>query len=102
MVFEEFAGQIQLQKMLKFLDPYPMALEVKGGMRPAMYETVIITSNTRPDGWYRDEQEGGQEDGRTPCTLGQAWLQEREQHHLQNLRDLPGACSAWSNNEALA
>ena len=30
MVFEEFAGQIQLQKMLKFLDPYPMALEVKG------------------------------------------------------------------------
>ena len=48
MVFEEFAGQIQLQKMLKFLDPYPMALEVKGGMRPAMYETVIITSNTRP------------------------------------------------------
>ena len=59
MVFEEFAGQIQLQKMLKYLDPYPMALEVKGGMRPAMYETVIITSNTRPDGWYRDEEQGG-------------------------------------------
>ena len=59
MVFEEFAGQIQLQKMLKFLDPYPMALEVKGGMRPAMYETVIITSNTRPDGWYKDEEAGG-------------------------------------------
>ena len=30
--------------MLKYLDPYPMALEVKGGMRPAMYETVIITA----------------------------------------------------------
>ncbi|AXQ03920.1 replication associated protein [Hudisavirus sp.] len=59
MVFEEFAGQIQLQKMLKYLDPYPMALEIKGGMRPAMYETVIITSNTRPDGWYKDEEQGG-------------------------------------------
>lgn len=59
MVFEEFAGQIQLQKMLKLLDPYPLALEIKGGMRPAMYETVIITSNTRPDGWYRDEEQGG-------------------------------------------
>ena len=59
MVFEEFAGQIQLQKMLKYLDPYPMALEIKGGMRPAMYETVIITSNTRPDGWYKDEEAGG-------------------------------------------
>ena len=32
MVFEEFAGQIQLQKMLKLLDPYPLALEIKGGM----------------------------------------------------------------------
>ena len=50
MVFEEFAGQIPLQKMLKLLDPYPMALEVKGGMRPAMYTLAIITSNTRPDG----------------------------------------------------
>ena len=47
------------EKMLKYLDPYPMALEIKGGMRPAMYETVIITSNTRPDGWYKDEEAGG-------------------------------------------
>ena len=59
MVFEEFSGQIPLQKMLKYLDPYPLALEVKGGMRPAMYEIVIITSNTRPDGWYKNEEEGG-------------------------------------------
>ena len=58
MVFEEFAGQIPLQKMLKLLDPYPMALEVKGGMRPAMYTVVVITSNTRPDGWYKDEEQG--------------------------------------------
>ena len=63
MVFEEFAGQIPLQKMLKLLDPYPMALEVKGGMRPAMYTVVVITSNTRPDGWYKDEEQGGR--GRT-------------------------------------
>lgn len=52
MVFEEFCGQIQLQKMLEFLDPYPKSLEVKGGYRPAMYELVIITSNTPPSGWY--------------------------------------------------
>ena len=24
-----------------------------------MYETVIITSNTRPDGWYRNEEQDG-------------------------------------------
>lgn len=58
MVFEEFCGQIQLQKMLQLLDPYPMALEVKGGMRPAMYTLVVITSNTRPDGWYKGDEAG--------------------------------------------
>ena len=60
MVFEEFKGDIQLQRMLQYLDPYPLALEVKGGMRPAMYSTVIITSNTRPDGWYRPDDAGAQ------------------------------------------
>lgn len=52
MLFEEFCGQIPLQKMLQLLDPYPNALEVKGGMRPAMYEIAIITSNTPPHLWY--------------------------------------------------
>lgn len=58
MVFEEFCGGIQLQRMLQYLDPYPLALEVKGGMRPAMYTTVVITSNTRPDGWYKGDEAG--------------------------------------------
>lgn len=58
MVFEEFCGQIQLQRMLQFLDPYPLALEVKGLMYPACYTTVVITSNTRPDGWYKKDEDG--------------------------------------------
>lgn len=58
MVFEEFCGQIQLQRMLQYLDPYPLALEIKGAMRPAMYTKVIITSNTRPDGWYKGDEAG--------------------------------------------
>lgn len=58
MVFEEFCGQIQLQRMLQYLDPYPLALEVKGGMRPAMYTLVIITSNTPPNGWYTGDASG--------------------------------------------
>lgn len=50
--FEEFHGQIPLAKMLQYLDGYPFALEVKGGTEPAMYETVVITSNTKPCDWY--------------------------------------------------
>lgn len=52
MVFEEFNGQIPLQRILQLLDPYPLALEVKGRMAPAMYKIAIITSNTSPDMWY--------------------------------------------------
>lgn len=57
MVFEEFMGQIQLQNMLKYLDPYPMNLEVKGGVEPAFYDLVIITSNTDPKDWYTTADE---------------------------------------------
>lgn len=52
MIFEEFCGQIPLQRMLQLLDPYPLSLEVKGRMAPAMYDTVVITSNTPPHDWY--------------------------------------------------
>ena len=52
MLFEEFNGQIPLQKMLQYLDPYPLSLEVKGRMAPAVYTTVVITSNTPPKYWY--------------------------------------------------
>ena len=57
MVFEEFSGQIELQSMLKYLDPYPLALEVKGGTEPAMYKLVIITSNTPIEAWYTTADE---------------------------------------------
>lgn len=52
LLFEEFNGQIPLQKFLTLLDHYPFQLEEKGGMCPAMYTTVIITSNISPDHWY--------------------------------------------------
>lgn len=57
MVFEEFSGQIELQNMLKYLDPYPLCLEVKGGTEPANYRLVIITSNTPIDSWYTTADE---------------------------------------------
>ena len=57
MVFEEFHGQVQLSKMLEFLDPYPNQLEVKGHQYPAMYRLVILTSNVMPHLWYANEKE---------------------------------------------
>lgn len=56
-VFEEYSGEIKLETFLKYLDPYPLSLEIKGGSRPAMYKLVIITSNTDPKFWYTNEHE---------------------------------------------
>lgn len=52
LLFEEFCGQIELQKMLTLLDHYPLQLEHKGGADPALFTTVVITSNVTPDHWY--------------------------------------------------
>lgn len=63
MIFEEFHGQIPLGRMLEFLDVYPLALEVKGGMRPAMYTLAVLTSNTSPRFWYPIKKSKDDEDG---------------------------------------
>jgi len=54
-MFEEFKGQVQLQKMLQILDPYPLRLEIKGGLVPARFTVCFITSNYTPDKWYKNE-----------------------------------------------
>jgi len=62
-LFEEFKGQVQLQKMLQILDPYPLRLEIKGGLVPARFSIVFITSNTMPSEWYENK------DGRRDAEL---------------------------------
>ena len=52
LVIENFSNQIPPATMRNILDNYPLNLEVKGGMKPAMYNTVIITSNLTPDLWF--------------------------------------------------
>lgn len=55
MLFDEFCGQVRCQKMLKYLDIYPISLPVKGGHRPCYWKAIFICSNTSPDEWYMKE-----------------------------------------------
>lgn len=86
-VIEEFNGQIKLQQMLKLLDPYPMSLEIKGGYRPALFETLFITSNTAPSGWYKAEEnsEGKRSDALAALydRLGYVRLERTCGHYLE-------------------
>lgn len=53
--FEEFRGQLPLQRMLQYLDFYPCNLEQKGGSFPAMYTLAFVTSNSMPSEWYKND-----------------------------------------------
>lgn len=51
-LFEEFCGQVPLQKMLDMLDPYPLFVEVKGGTTRFCARVIILLSNDPPRSWY--------------------------------------------------
>lgn len=55
MLYDEFCGQVRVQKFLKYLDGYPMWLAVKGGHRPCYWKVIFICSNTPPEMWYTQE-----------------------------------------------
>lgn len=55
-VFDEFCGQINWTLFLRLLDRYPMTVETKGGHAPWLARSIIITSNLRPDEWFKREE----------------------------------------------
>jgi len=51
-VFDEFRGGIDVAHILRWLDRYPVRVEVKGGSRPLAAEKFWFTSNLEPSLWY--------------------------------------------------
>lgn len=51
-VFDEFRGGIDIGHLLRWLDRYPVNVEIKGGSVPFAGEKVWITSNLDPRFWY--------------------------------------------------
>lgn len=53
LIIDDFYGWITHNQLLRFLDIYPLRLDVKGGSTYAQWTTVFITSNKHPDEWYK-------------------------------------------------
>lgn len=53
-VLDEFRGGIDVAHMLRWLDRYPVCVEVKGSSVPLCATRFWITSNIHPDAWYPD------------------------------------------------
>lgn len=53
-VIDEFRGGIDIAHVLRWLDRYPVRVEVKGSSVPLCAERFWITSNTHPSQWWAD------------------------------------------------
>ena len=56
-VIDEFRGAIDPSHLLRWLDRYPVLVEIKGSTVPLKAKTIWITSNLSPDEWYPDLDE---------------------------------------------
>lgn len=54
LLIDDFYGWIPYNFLLNILDKYPVRLPLKGGSGWAAWRTVIITSNSPPQNWYKD------------------------------------------------
>lgn len=51
-VFDEFRGRIDIGHILRWLDRYPVSVEIKGSSVPLAAERIWFTSNIHPESWY--------------------------------------------------
>jgi len=55
-VIDEFRGTISISHLLRWLDRYPLLVEVKGSSVVCKAKQVWITSNLHPKDWYQEDQ----------------------------------------------
>lgn len=53
-VIDEFRGGIDIAHLLRWLDRYPVNVEIKGASMPLVAKGIWITSNLAPNLWYPD------------------------------------------------
>lgn len=53
-VIDEFRGAISISHLLRWLDRYPVIVEIKGSSCVLKAKKIWITSNLSPDEWYPD------------------------------------------------
>lgn len=51
-ILDDYKSQLPLHRLLQLLDGHPCRLPVKGGFRWALYNVVVMTSNSHPSTWY--------------------------------------------------
>lgn len=53
-VIDEFRGAIDISHLLRWLDRYPVLVEIKGSATSLVADTIWITSNLHPRDWFKE------------------------------------------------
>lgn len=53
-IIDEFYGWFPFNFLLRLLDRYPLTVETKGGHVEFVAKKIVITSNQKPEDWYRN------------------------------------------------
>lgn len=56
-IIDEFAHDVPITTLLRWLDRYPLQVPIKGGFAEFAAKRVWITSNIDPDDWYPDARD---------------------------------------------
>ncbi len=54
-VLDEFSGRVEYELFKNLCDAIPLQVPVKGDYTPAMWDTLIITTNNHPCTWYGND-----------------------------------------------
>lgn len=55
-LIDDFYGQLKLDYLLRILDRYPQQFNTKGGFTWRVATKIFITSNEKPENWYKGVQ----------------------------------------------
>ncbi len=97
LVVDECSGRIEFELFKNMLDPLDMNCPTKGSHSPAMWDTVIITSNFHPNSWYSHDVDWWGTDTKGP-------LQRRIHWYIEATGDYNAGTNAyvvnnWENDE---
>lgn len=53
-IIDEFYGWLPFDLLLRICDRYPLMVETKGGQVNFVAKTIVITTNSIPDRWYKN------------------------------------------------
>ncbi len=97
LVIDECSGRIEFELFKNMLDPLDMLCPTKGDHSPAMWDTVIVTTNFHPNSWYNNDIDWWGTDTKGPLQRRIHWYIEATGDYNKGTQRY--VVNNWQNDE---